>query len=66
MLFRSEQILGQIVRLSRQRELRVIADGVDSAELGDRLAGLGIQLAAGTAFGCPVPPEQVEELFPSA
>ena len=60
-----EQILGQIVRLSRQRELRVIADGVDTVELGDRLAGLGIQLAAGTAFGCPVPPDEVEGYFPT-
>jgi diguanylate cyclase (GGDEF)-like protein/PAS domain S-box-containing protein len=61
-----EQILGQIVRLSRQRELRVIADGVDTVELADRLAGLGIQLAAGTAFGCPVPPDEVEQSFPTA
>jgi diguanylate cyclase (GGDEF)-like protein/PAS domain S-box-containing protein len=60
------QILGQIVRLSGQRELRVIADGVDTVELGDRLAGLGIELAAGTAFGCPVPPAEVEGLFPTA
>jgi EAL domain-containing protein (putative c-di-GMP-specific phosphodiesterase class I) len=58
-----EQILGQIVRLGRQRELRVIADGVDTLELGERLAGLGIQLAAGTAFGCPVPPAEVEKSF---
>jgi diguanylate cyclase (GGDEF)-like protein/PAS domain S-box-containing protein len=60
------QILGQIVRLSRGRDLRVIADGVDTVELGDRLAGLGIQLAAGTAFGCPVPPAEVESSFPTA
>ncbi|HEX4223737.1 MAG TPA: EAL domain-containing protein [Pseudonocardiaceae bacterium] len=58
-----EQILGQIVRLSRQRELRVIADGVDSVEVADRLAAIGIQLAAGAAFGGPVPPDQVEGCF---
>jgi diguanylate cyclase (GGDEF)-like protein/PAS domain S-box-containing protein len=58
-----EQILGQIVRLTRQRELRVIADGVDTVEVGDRLAAIGIPLAAGAAYGGPVPPEQVEKLF---
>ncbi|HEY4018448.1 MAG TPA: EAL domain-containing protein [Pseudonocardiaceae bacterium] len=57
------QILGQIVRLSRQRELRIIADGVDTVEVADRLAAIGIQLAAGAAFGGPVPPDQVEGSF---
>jgi EAL domain-containing protein (putative c-di-GMP-specific phosphodiesterase class I) len=58
-----EQILGQIVRLGRLRELRVIADGVDTVEVSDRLAAIGIQLAAGAAFGGPVPPDQVEGCF---
>ena len=58
-----EQILGQIVRLTRQRELRVIADGVDTVEVGDRLAALGVSLAAGSAYGGPIPPKQIEGCF---
>lgn len=58
-----EQILGQIVRLTRQRELRVIADGVDTVEVGDRLAALGVPLAAGQAYGGPIPPDQIEASF---
>ena len=58
-----EQVLGQIVRLSRGRELRVIADGVDTEALGERLTAIGIHLAVGTAFGCPVPPGEIESYF---
>ncbi len=58
-----EQILGQIVRLTRQRELRVVADGVDTVEVGDRLTAIGIPLATGPAYGGPVPPDQIEKSF---
>jgi predicted signal transduction protein with EAL and GGDEF domain len=58
-----EQILGQIVRLTKQRQLRVIADGVETVDVADRLAALGIELAAGPAFGAPVRPDEIEKCF---
>ncbi|HEX3778876.1 MAG TPA: EAL domain-containing protein [Pseudonocardiaceae bacterium] len=58
-----EQILSQIVRLSNQRQLRVIADGVETIDVANRLAGLGVELAAGPAFGAAVGPDQVEKRF---
>jgi EAL domain-containing protein (putative c-di-GMP-specific phosphodiesterase class I) len=60
-----EQILGQIVRLATQRQLRVIADGVETIDVADRLATLGVQLAAGPAFGGAVRPDEIENCFGS-
>ncbi len=58
-----EQMLGQIVRLAAQREARVVADGVETIDVANRLAGLGIELATGPAFGLAVSPEEIESSF---
>ncbi|HEX4723972.1 MAG TPA: EAL domain-containing protein [Pseudonocardiaceae bacterium] len=60
-----EHGLRQIVELADQLDVRVYADGVDTVSIGDRLQGIGVQYAAGTAVGEPMTEAEVERLISS-
>ncbi|HEX9338408.1 MAG TPA: EAL domain-containing protein, partial [Pseudonocardiaceae bacterium] len=57
--------LRQIVELADQLDVRVYADGVDTVSVADRLQGIGVQYAAGTAVGKPMTEDEVERLIAS-
>jgi diguanylate cyclase (GGDEF)-like protein/PAS domain S-box-containing protein len=60
-----EHGLRQIVELADQLDVRVYADGVDTVSIADRLGGIGVQYAAGTAVGEPMTEDEVERLIAS-
>ncbi|GAA3425135.1 putative bifunctional diguanylate cyclase/phosphodiesterase [Streptosporangium sandarakinum] len=50
-----ERIVRSIVDLVRSLGLRSVAEGVESAEVADRLTGMGCDLAQGRLFAGPMP-----------
>jgi len=49
----------QLVRLGHAMGKRVVAEGIESAELVDALATLGVDLVQGYAVAKPMPPDEV-------
>jgi diguanylate cyclase (GGDEF)-like protein len=58
-----EAIVGMILNLTQALGLRVVAEGVESAEQLDRLRRLGCPLIQGFYFGRPMPAEQIEDFL---
>jgi EAL domain-containing protein (putative c-di-GMP-specific phosphodiesterase class I)/class 3 adenylate cyclase len=56
-------LLKGILSLTRELGLHVVAEGVETAEQRDVLAGLGCQDAQGWLFGRPLAPEAAEDLL---
>jgi len=57
---RAHAIVASTVNLARALGMRVVAEGVESELVRDRLAALGCDLAQGYLFGRPVPAEEVD------
>ncbi|MEZ3500711.1 putative bifunctional diguanylate cyclase/phosphodiesterase [Pantoea sp. KPR_PJ] len=55
-------IVSAIVALAQSLDLKVVAEGVETAEQQAFLTGLGCNTLQGYLLGKPVPPEKVEEL----
>ncbi len=55
-------IVSAIVALAQSLDLKVVAEGVETAEQQAFLTGLGCNTLQGYLRGKPVPPEKVEEL----
>lgn len=55
-------IVSAIVALAQSLDLKVVAEGVETAEQQAFLTGLGCNTLQGYLLGKPVPPERVEEL----
>ncbi|HEX4704209.1 MAG TPA: EAL domain-containing protein [Pseudonocardiaceae bacterium] len=60
-----EHGLRQIVELANQLDVRVYADGVDTAAVAERLSAVGVLYGAGTALGEPLTVSEVERLLSS-
>jgi EAL domain-containing protein (putative c-di-GMP-specific phosphodiesterase class I) len=52
-------IVGAIINLAHSLKLELIAEGVESADLRDRLAELGCEMGQGYHFSRPMPASQV-------
>lgn len=59
---RSESILANVVRLAKDLELPVIAEGVESKEQVDFLRDIGCEYVQGYYFARPMPVEDYEKL----
>lgn len=55
-------IVSAIVALAQSLDLKVVAEGVETAEQQAFLTGLGCNTLQGYLLGKPVPPEKVEDL----
>ena len=55
-------IVSAIVALAQSLDLKVVAEGVETAEQQAFLTGLGCHTLQGYLLGKPVPPEKVEQL----
>lgn len=62
----AEYALRQLLRLTRRRGLRTIADGVDTAPIADLLAELGVPYGCGSALGEPLSPDGVSAIIEAA
>jgi diguanylate cyclase (GGDEF)-like protein/PAS domain S-box-containing protein len=60
---RSDTIVRSIVALSHNLGLRVIAEGIESAEQVGALTALGCEYGQGYFFSRPVPPEEIESML---
>ncbi|HEY1573577.1 MAG TPA: EAL domain-containing protein [Pseudonocardiaceae bacterium] len=49
-----EHALRQLVDLTGRLDLRLVADGVDTVVVGERLRGIGVRLGSGPSIGEPV------------
>lgn len=58
-----EHALRQLVELTGRQELRLIADGVDTIALADRLRDVGLRYGSGAAVGEPMPAAAVSDLL---
>jgi len=58
-----EAIVDMILNLTQALGLRVVAEGVETAEQLDRLRRLGCPLIQGYYFGRPMPAEQVDDFL---
>lgn len=58
---RSRPILGNIVDLTRQLEMRSLTEGVEDKEQFDFLASIGCELVQGYLFSKPVPIDELRE-----
>jgi diguanylate cyclase (GGDEF)-like protein len=56
----SQVIVGSTIELGHNLGLKVVAEGVDSQAIWDRLAALGCDVAQGFAIAMPMPAEQFE------
>ncbi len=59
----SPEIVRTIIELARSFKLRVVAEGVETADQVNRLSALGCDLIQGFYFGKPVTAEQTEALI---
>jgi EAL domain-containing protein (putative c-di-GMP-specific phosphodiesterase class I) len=57
----SSSIVDSIIALAHTMSLRVIAEGVETAEQAARLAGAGCDYLQGYHFGRPIPADQVPQ-----
>jgi diguanylate cyclase len=57
---RAHAIVASTVNLARALGMRVVAEGVETEQVRDRLAALGCDLAQGYLFGRPVPAEELD------
>jgi diguanylate cyclase (GGDEF)-like protein len=57
----AEELLEGIIALGRTLHLRVVVEGVESAEQEQALLRLGCRIAQGYHLGPPAPPEEIEE-----
>jgi predicted signal transduction protein with EAL and GGDEF domain len=62
----SPEIVRTIIELARSFKLRVVAEGVETADQVNRLSALGCDLIQGFYFGKPVTAEQTEALITTA
>lgn len=62
---RAESLVRGIAELGRGMGLETVAEGVESAQVRDRLAELGIDCAQGYLFGRPEPLEWLLEALPA-
>jgi EAL domain-containing protein (putative c-di-GMP-specific phosphodiesterase class I) len=53
------KIVEQIIALGRSFELAVVAEGVESAEVAERLAAMGCDCAQGFHYARPLPPQEL-------
>jgi EAL domain-containing protein (putative c-di-GMP-specific phosphodiesterase class I) len=60
---RDEAIVRSIVDLARNLDLRIVAEGVEDADVLDRLRELGCHLTQGYHHARPLPPDAFEELL---
>jgi EAL domain-containing protein (putative c-di-GMP-specific phosphodiesterase class I) len=51
------KIVEQIIALGRSFDLEVVAEGVENAEVADRLAAMGCDYAQGFHYARPLPPQ---------
>jgi diguanylate cyclase (GGDEF)-like protein/PAS domain S-box-containing protein len=58
-----EPIVGALVGLAHALDLRVIAEGVETAQHAERLEALGCDLGQGWFFGRPQSPDQISGLL---
>ncbi len=58
---KATQIVGSVVLLARELGLRVVAEGVETAEAWTALSGLGCDLAQGYFLARPLPAEEFED-----
>jgi EAL domain-containing protein (putative c-di-GMP-specific phosphodiesterase class I) len=56
---RDESIVRSIIELGHNLDLRVVAEGVETAEVATRLRHLGCDEGQGYFFGRPVPPAAI-------
>jgi len=57
--FRAEELMRTIILLGQRLDMRVIVEGVESAEQEAALVRLGARIAQGYYLGEPVPPEEI-------
>jgi diguanylate cyclase len=55
----NEQIVETIIELGRRLGMQVLAEGVESAEMWDRLRELGCPQAQGFFYARPMPADQL-------
>jgi diguanylate cyclase (GGDEF)-like protein/PAS domain S-box-containing protein len=58
-----EHGLRQLVELTGRLELGLVADGVDTIAVADRLRGIGVHYGSGAALGDPLPAAEVTRLL---
>lgn len=56
-------IVGAIIALARSMDIRVVAEGVETASQADFLDRSGCDFAQGFFFSAPVPPEEIKKLL---
>ena len=60
---RDAVIVGAVVEMSRALEARVVAEGIETEAQLEQVIALGCDLAQGSYFARPVPPERIDELL---
>ncbi len=60
---RGLQILEAVISMTRDMNLPIIVEGVETAEQAEFLSGLGCRYVQGFLLYCPMPVEKFEELF---
>lgn len=56
----SEKIVSMLIELCRDLDLRIVAEGVETAEIADRLGAMGCNVIQGYWIARPMPLDQVE------
>jgi EAL domain-containing protein (putative c-di-GMP-specific phosphodiesterase class I) len=56
----AEELLEGIIALGKTLRLRVIVEGVETAEQEQALLRLGCRIAQGYHLGAPAPPDEIE------
>jgi EAL domain-containing protein (putative c-di-GMP-specific phosphodiesterase class I) len=63
---KSDTIIRSIVGLAHNLDLRVIAEGIETAEQLNALTALGCEYGQGYFFSRPLPPDQIETMLHAA
>jgi EAL domain-containing protein (putative c-di-GMP-specific phosphodiesterase class I) len=53
------QVVRSVIALAHEREIRVVAQGVETAEQAETLRALGCDEGQGFLFGAPTPAEEI-------
>ena len=63
---RGRQIVACIVDMAHRLDMRVIAEGVETAQQARELTALGCDAMQGYYFSRPLPPEELEKILRAA